>query len=116
MDLEAYKQRAAVLKAMAHPSRLAIIEALAEGERCVCELQQLVGADMSTVSKHLALMKQTGLVRDRKQGLKVFYALEIQCVHGFLACIDSVLQSRSNACSRAIRSAVPEMQPAGPAK
>ncbi len=113
MDQEAYKQRAAVLKAMAHPSRLAIIEALAEGERCVCDLQQLVGSDMSTVSKHLALMKHAGLVRDRKQGLKVYYSLEIECVHGFLACIDSVLQSRSDACCRAIRGMEPEPQTTG---
>jgi DNA-binding transcriptional ArsR family regulator len=52
-----YKRKALVLKAMAHPSRLAMLEALADGERCVCELQRVVGSDMSTVSKHLALLR-----------------------------------------------------------
>ena len=46
---EVYKRKAQIIKALGHPSRLMMIDALAEGEKCVCELQQLVGADMSTV-------------------------------------------------------------------
>ena len=45
--------RAKVLKAMAHPSRLFILEELNKGERCVCDLTEMIGADVSTVSKHL---------------------------------------------------------------
>ncbi len=47
-----YEARARVAKALAHPSRLIILDAIADGERCVCELTELVGADQSTVSKH----------------------------------------------------------------
>jgi ArsR family transcriptional regulator len=83
-------ERVRVLKAMAHPSRLLILESLAAGERCVCELQRLVGADMSTVSKHLALMRRAGLVADRRQGLQVFYRLRVPCVLRFFACVDAV--------------------------
>ncbi len=83
-------ERARVLKAMAHPSRLLMLERLVEGECCVCDLQALVGADMSTVSKHLALMRRAGLVEDRREGLKVFYKLRVPCVMGFLDCIDAV--------------------------
>jgi ArsR family transcriptional regulator len=75
---------------MAHPSRLLVLETLAQGERCVCELQRLVGSDMSTVSKHLALMRRAGLVEDRRDGLKVFYRLRVPCVMGFLDCVDAV--------------------------
>jgi DNA-binding transcriptional ArsR family regulator len=78
-----------MLKAMAHPSRLLMLETLADGERCVCELQQLVGSDISTVSKHLALMRGAGLVDDRREGLKVFYRLRVPCIVDLFACIDA---------------------------
>ena len=90
MDTDYYKQKAHVIKALAHPSRLAMVEALRDGERCVCELQELVGSDMSTVSKHLSILKHAGIVSDRKQGLWVYYSLRTPCVAGFLGCIDAV--------------------------
>lgn len=83
-------ERTRILKAMAHPSRLLVLEALADRERCVCELQSLVGADMSTVSKHLALMRGAGLLEHRREGLKVFYRLRAPCVLRFLECVDAV--------------------------
>ena len=83
-------ERTRVLKAMAHPSRLLVLERLLEGECCVCDLQSLVGSDMSTVSKHLALMRRAGLVEDRREGLKVFYRLRVPCVMQFLDCVDAV--------------------------
>ncbi len=79
-----------MLKAMAHPSRLLILETLTDGERCVCDLQRIVGSDLSTVSKHLSLMRDAGLVADRRQGLQVFYRLRVPCVLGFLDCVDAV--------------------------
>ena len=67
--------RAGTLKALAHPSRLLMLEALAEGEHCVCDLRQLVGLDLSTVSKHLSLLRQAGLVTDERRGSRVYYRL-----------------------------------------
>lgn len=67
-----------------------MLEELAGGERCVCDLQRLVGTDMSTVSKHLALLRRAGLVEDRREGLKVFYRLRVPCVMRFLDCVDAV--------------------------
>jgi DNA-binding transcriptional ArsR family regulator len=89
--------RAGILKAMAHPSRLAMLEALANGERCVCELQALVGSDMSTVSKHLGVLKKAGLVIDRKDGLWVHYRLRVPCVMQFMDCIQALLEQRQEA-------------------
>lgn len=66
-----YEIRAKIIKAMAHPSRLMMIDALAKGEKCVCELRDLIGSDISTVSKHLSLMKEAGIVTDRKVGQQV---------------------------------------------
>ena len=69
------KFRAAACKALGHPSRLRMIEALSERERCVGDLTKLVGVDVSTVSKHLALMKTAGVVVSEKRGLHIFYRL-----------------------------------------
>lgn len=103
MDHESYKQKATILKAMAHPSRLMMLDALAEGEKCVCELQQLVGSDLSTVSKHLFVLKSAGIVTDRKEGLKVFYRLRVPCVLRFFDCVEAVLRSNAEATTRALR-------------
>lgn len=78
---------AAIFKAIGHTARLEMIMALADGEMCVCELQKLVGSDMSTVSKHLTVLKSVGLVDDDKRGKQVFYSLKMPCVIGFIDCI-----------------------------
>lgn len=78
--------QARIFKALGHPSRLLMVEELARGERCVRELQTLVGADISTVSKHLALLKGAGVVRHEKRGANVYYALTLRCVGAFLDC------------------------------
>ncbi len=87
-----YEARAQIAKALAHPSRLMILDALADGEQCVCDLTRLVGADQSTVSKHLAILRNAGIIDLRRQGAMTFYRLRICCLQGLWACIESVLQ------------------------
>lgn len=91
--------RARVLKAMAHPTRLFIIEELEKEERCVCDLTAMVGADVSTVSKHLSVLKQAGIVIDDKRGNQVFYRLRVPCILNFFGCVESVLESQVRAQS-----------------
>jgi len=92
-----YQARAKVIKAMAHPSRLMIVDQLAEaGERCVCELTDVVGADMSTVSKHLTVLRQAGIVEHEKRGAMVFYRLRVPCIAEFLGCVESVLRRNAD--------------------
>ena len=83
--------RAKVMKALAHPSRLFIVDELSRGERCVCELTEMIGADMSTVSKHLSLLKKTGVVLDERRGQQVFYRLRVPCILNFFGCVEAVL-------------------------
>jgi len=85
--------RANVLKAMAHPTRLFIIEELEREERCVCDLTEQIGADVSTVSKHLSVLKQAGIVIDDKRGNQVFYRLRVPCILNFFGCVESVLEA-----------------------
>jgi len=82
------KRRALVLKALGHPSRVRIVELLSKGETCVCEIAPVVKADMSTVSRHLAVLRNAGIIEDDKRGLNVFYRLATPCVLDFFRCID----------------------------
>jgi ArsR family transcriptional regulator len=82
--------RARVIKALAHPSRLFIVDELSRGERCVCELTEMIGADVSTVSKHLAVLREAGLVLDDRRGQQVFYRLRVPCILNFFGCVEAV--------------------------
>ncbi len=84
--------RAQILKALAHPTRLFIVERLAEQEHCVCHLTEMIGADTSTVSKHLSVLKNAGLLRSRKHGTIVYYSLSDACVLTATACVDRIIE------------------------
>jgi len=87
--------KANVLKSLAHPTRLFIIDELAREERCVNDLTELVGADVSTVSKHLSVLKNAGVVLTEKRGTQVCYSLRSSCVLHFFECIDNLLEERA---------------------
>ncbi len=84
--------RVKVFKALAHESRLFIVEELSCGERCVCELTAMIGADMSTVSNHLSILKNAGIVTSEKRGQQVYYRLRLPCVLSFAACVDAAVE------------------------
>ena len=86
--------RAKVLKAMAHPSRLFIIEELHQRERSVNDLTAMIGVDVSTVSKHLTVLKHAGIVVDEKRGNQVFYCLAVPCILNFFGCVEAVLSQQ----------------------
>ena len=83
------------MKALAHPSRLFIVDELSRGERCVCELTELIGADVSTVSKHLAVLREAGLVLDERRGVQIFYRLRVPCILNFFGCVEAVLEEKA---------------------
>ena len=88
-----YEARARIVKALAHPTRLFIVDELAKGERCVNDLTEMVGADVSTVSKHLSVLKSVGVIADEKRGLQVFYRLRTPCIMNFFGCVEGVLKA-----------------------
>lgn len=99
---ERLEARAAVIKAMAHPTRLFIVEELSREEHCVCELQEMIGADVSTVSKHLSVLKSAGIVGDEKRGSQVYYRLLVPCVLNFFGCVETVLKANVVQLSKVI--------------
>lgn len=93
--LQQFEARARILKSMAHPTRLFILDELAKGERCVCDLTEMVGADVSTISKHLSVLKNAGLLEADKRGNQVWYRLATPCVLNFFGCVETVLRSNA---------------------
>ena len=102
-ELELCRMKAEVLKAMAHPLRLAIVEFLKRRERCVCEIVEHLGAGQPNVSRHLALMVRAGVLGNRKEGLNVYYRLQTPCVLDFLGCVDGVIRERTRKARRLLR-------------
>jgi len=88
------KARSPIVKAMAHPTRLLIMETLMNGERCVNDLTEMAGCDVTTLSKHLAVMKRSGLLACEKRGLNVYYQIACPCFGEFFRCIDLISSSR----------------------
>jgi DNA-binding transcriptional ArsR family regulator len=85
-----FEAKARIIKAMAHPTRLFIVDVLSHKEQCVCELTNMIGADTSTVSKHLSILKAAGIVEDEKRGLQVWYSLKVPCILNFFGCVEQV--------------------------
>ncbi|MBS7646341.1 winged helix-turn-helix transcriptional regulator [Candidatus Bathyarchaeota archaeon] len=83
------KFRARVFNALADPVRLKILEFLRSGERCVCEIVPYVGIAQPLVSRHLAILKRCGLVRDRKEGNKRFYSVTSPTVFRVIDAVDT---------------------------
>jgi DNA-binding transcriptional ArsR family regulator len=98
-----FEARAQVFKAMAHPTRLFVVDELSRGERCVNELQEMIGSDMSTISKHLSVLRTSGVIADEKRGNQVFYSLLVPCVMNFFGCVESVLQNRAQQTTELLR-------------
>jgi ArsR family transcriptional regulator len=101
-----YEARAGIIKAIAHPSRLFIVEELEKGERCVNELAEMIGSDMSTVSKHLSVLKNAGIVSDRKAGTNIYYVLKTPCILRFLGCVEEVIEFNTRQQGEILRSCI----------
>lgn len=89
-----YSMQAEIIKAMAHPTRLFILNVLKQGEVCVCKLTEMIGNDISTVSKHLLVLKNAGLVAARREGNWLHYRLTCPCVLDFAKCIDKATKKK----------------------
>ncbi|MBF0198938.1 MAG: helix-turn-helix transcriptional regulator, partial [Planctomycetes bacterium] len=60
-----------------------------------CDLRDMVGSDISTVSKHLSVLRNAGIVCDEKRGTQIFYRLRVKCALNFFSCIEAVLKSKA---------------------
>ena len=85
--------RAKIIRAMAHPVRLMMIEFLKGGERSFSDVFSLFKLDKSTVSKHLLVLKEASIVSSRKEGMDMIYILDVPCITNFFSCVTAVIES-----------------------
>lgn len=102
VDWHGYELHARVIQGLAHPIRVAIAELLRNGDVCVCEIAERVGAERSNVSRHLAVMLNAGIVRHRKEGLQVYYSLRTPCVLSMLDCAVNAAKENLNEQAEAL--------------
>jgi len=98
-----FAARARIVKALAHPTRLFLVDQLARREICVCKLTEMIGADISTVSKHLSILKSAGIVADEKRGNQVFYRLCCPCLLGLFECVETALRTTAQEQLRLVK-------------
>ena len=87
--------RAKILKAMANPIRLMMVDELSRGDCCVTDLKFLSAVDFSVISRHLAQLKHAGIVTERRAGLRNIHHLECPCILQALDCTLGVLRSEA---------------------
>lgn len=93
MDKLSTARHVQFFKAVSHPVRLHIVHLLADGERCVCDFEQDIEMDMSSISRHLKQLNEVDIIESERRGKQVFYRLKAKCILSFLDCIDSENQS-----------------------
>jgi len=91
-----YDRQAEILKALAHPVRVAILDYLKDGEQCVCDIAKFAGSERSNVSKHLSILVSCGVLDYHKEGLNVIYRLKARCIMDFFECITTCLKQQAN--------------------
>jgi DNA-binding transcriptional ArsR family regulator len=94
-DRQSAQAKARIFKALGHPTRIGIVEMLVEGERCVCEIVPAFGDAQATISRHLDVLLQAGIVRRRRDGVKMIYGLAMPCLLNVMPCIVEALRKRA---------------------
>jgi ArsR family transcriptional regulator, arsenate/arsenite/antimonite-responsive transcriptional repressor len=93
ISFEEAEIRTKIIKSLAHPARLMIVELLKEGETSFSKIHDLFKSDKSTVSKHILVLKEAGIVSSRKSGQDMFYKLEVPCITEFFGCVTAVIEN-----------------------
>ena len=86
------EQKSNILKGLAHPVRITIVEMLDSREMCACEIAEQFSIDRTSVSKHLALMTRLGILEVRRDAQNMRYTLKMKCLMSVLQCIDGVIE------------------------
>ena len=88
--LERLSFQTEIFKALAHPTRIFIVEQLLNHEYCVNELTKMIGVEMPTISKHLSVLRNVGIITSRKENNNVFYRIKQKCVQDTLVCANKM--------------------------
>ena len=99
-----FAKQAEIVKSIAHPLRIAIVDFLKDGEQCVYDIAEHIASERSNVSRHLSVMVSGGVLSYRKEGLKVIYKLRTPCIVDFFSCVSGVLKQQAEENSKLLKS------------
>jgi DNA-binding transcriptional ArsR family regulator len=102
-----YEQQANLFKLFTHPARLAILEVLRQGEACVCHIEAVLGFRQAYISQQLAVLREGGLIQDRREGWNIFYSVCDERVFEVLAAVDRLLPESTGRKAAAAPDACP---------
>jgi len=88
--MDAYKKQTDLLKTIAHPTRLAVLEILRDGEQCVCHMEAMLKLRQASISQQLMILRQSGLVEFRRDGLNMYYRVVKPEIFSVLDAVNSV--------------------------
>jgi len=92
MSQRYFEKKAEILKAIAQPTRLKILDLLKNGERCACDIYPALAQEQPNISKHLNFMKRAGIVDSRKDGLRIIYWIKAPEVLEILRHAEAILK------------------------
>ena len=98
-----FEKQAEIVKAIAHPLRIADVDFLKDGQQCVCDIAEHIGSERSNVSRHLSVMVNAGVLEYHKEGLKVIYKLKTPCILDFFSCITACLKFQAKENEKLLR-------------
>jgi ArsR family transcriptional regulator len=96
MEERVLELKAEILKALAQPTRLKILELLRHGERCICEIVPAINGEQSNISRHISLMQKSHLVTTRKDGVKVMVSVKDPEIFKILDRVSAILRHQMN--------------------
>lgn len=102
MDERAYKLQAETMKALAHPTRIAILELLRQGEVCVCEMCPNLELAQPNISQHLAILRACNLVATRRDGVRILYRVSDERVFEILDLVRVIVYAQLNNARKAL--------------
>ncbi len=108
--MNAYNCQSDLFKALAHPVRLQILDILRDGEQCVCHMEAVLGLRQAYISQHLMLLRQLGLVADRKDGLRVYYRVLDSSVYAILDVARNLVSRQAQKQGISLSFALPKTQ------
>jgi DNA-binding transcriptional ArsR family regulator len=91
IETQPYEAQAQMLKVLTHPARLAILNILRDGEHCVCHMEAYLGYRQAYISQQLMVLREAGLIQDRREGWNVYYRVAEPRVFAVLSAVEQIV-------------------------
>jgi DNA-binding transcriptional ArsR family regulator len=91
VEIQPYEAQAQMLKVLTHPARLAILNILRDGEHCVCHMEAHLGLRQAYISQQLMVLREAGLIQDRRDGWNVYYRVSEPRIFAILAAVEQII-------------------------